>query len=83
MLGRADRFAVSSADSADLRYSKQYQPGGSVSLTWQTTNATDISINGVGAVQVNGSQIRQQTSSPDGTWDLVSFRREEKARWWC
>jgi len=50
--------------------SKQYQAGGSVSLTWQTTNATDISIDGVGAVQANGSQIRQQTSSPE--WNLGS-----------
>src|ERR1700684_638274 len=28
----------------------------SASLTWQTTNATDVSIDGVGAVQPNGSQ---------------------------
>jgi hypothetical protein len=63
------------AISAD---SKQYQAGGSVSLTWRT-NATDISIDGVGAVQANGSQIRQQTSSPE--WNLESrLIREEKRR---
>jgi len=32
------------------------QAGGSASLTWQTTNATDVSIDGIGAVQPNGSQ---------------------------
>jgi peptidoglycan-associated lipoprotein len=32
------------------------QAGGAASLTWQTTNATDISIDGIGAVQANGSQ---------------------------
>src|SRR3954466_3259100 len=30
--------------------------GKSASLTWQTTNATDVSIDGIGAVQPNGSQ---------------------------
>ena len=30
--------------------------GGSTTLTWQTSNATDVSIDGVGAVQPNGSQ---------------------------
>jgi peptidoglycan-associated lipoprotein len=32
------------------------QAGQSVSLTWQTSNATDVSIDGIGAVQPNGSQ---------------------------
>jgi peptidoglycan-associated lipoprotein len=32
------------------------QAGQSASLTWQTTNATDVSIDGIGAVQANGSQ---------------------------
>jgi peptidoglycan-associated lipoprotein len=32
------------------------QAGQSASLTWQTTNATDVSIDGIGAVQPNGSQ---------------------------
>jgi peptidoglycan-associated lipoprotein len=32
------------------------QAGQSASLTWQTSNATDVSIDGVGAVQPNGSQ---------------------------
>ena len=30
--------------------------GESTTLTWQTTNATDISVDGIGAVQANGSQ---------------------------
>ena len=30
--------------------------GGSTTLTWQTSNATDVSIDGVGAVQASGSQ---------------------------
>ncbi|MFL6442549.1 MAG: peptidoglycan-associated lipoprotein Pal [Candidatus Sulfotelmatobacter sp.] len=32
------------------------QAGQSASLTWQTSDATDVSIDGVGAVQPNGSQ---------------------------
>ena len=32
------------------------QAGQSASLSWQTSNATDVSIDGVGAVQPNGSQ---------------------------
>lgn len=32
------------------------QPGQSSTLSWQTTNATDVSIDGIGAVQPNGSQ---------------------------
>jgi peptidoglycan-associated lipoprotein len=30
--------------------------GGAVALTWQTSNATDVSIEGIGAVQASGSQ---------------------------
>ncbi len=32
------------------------QAGQSASLSWQTTNATDVSIDGIGAVRANGSQ---------------------------
>jgi peptidoglycan-associated lipoprotein len=32
------------------------QAGQSANLTWQTSNATDVSIDGIGAVQPNGSQ---------------------------
>jgi peptidoglycan-associated lipoprotein len=39
------------------------QPGQSASLTWQTTNATDVSIDGIGAVQANGSQSISPTDS--------------------
>jgi peptidoglycan-associated lipoprotein len=39
------------------------QAGQSASLTWQTSNATDVSIDGIGAVQPNGSQSVQPTDS--------------------
>jgi peptidoglycan-associated lipoprotein len=39
------------------------QAGQSASLTWQTTNATDVSIDGIGAVQPNGSQSVNPTDS--------------------
>jgi peptidoglycan-associated lipoprotein len=40
------------------------QKGQPTTLTWQTTNATDVSIDGVGAVQASGSQ---QVSPSDST----------------
>lgn len=40
------------------------QSGESASLTWRTTNATDISIDRIGPVQANGSQT---VSPPDST----------------
>jgi len=39
------------------------QAGQSATLTWQTSNATDVSIDGVGAVQPNGSQSVSPTDS--------------------
>jgi peptidoglycan-associated lipoprotein len=33
------------------------EAGQSTTLTWETTNATDVSIDGIGAVQPNGSQL--------------------------
>ena len=39
------------------------QAGQSASLTWQTSNATDVSIDGIGAVQPNGSQNVSPTDS--------------------
>ena len=39
------------------------QAGQSASLTWQTSNATDASIDGIGAVQPNGSQSVSPTDS--------------------
>ncbi len=39
------------------------QAGQSASLTWQTSNATDVSIDGIGAVQPNGSQSVSPASS--------------------
>jgi peptidoglycan-associated lipoprotein len=44
--------------------------GGSTTLTWQTTNATDISIDGIGAVQPNGSQ--QVTPAESTTYHLTA-----------
>jgi peptidoglycan-associated lipoprotein len=39
------------------------QQGGSATLTWQTSNATDVSIGGIGAVQPSGSQTVNPTDS--------------------
>src|SRR5690348_17573347 len=44
--------------------------GQSTTLTWQTTNATDVSIDGVGAVEPNGS--RQVTPTDSTTYHLVA-----------
>ena len=39
------------------------QAGQSATLSWQTSNATDVSIDGIGAVQPNGSQSVSPTDS--------------------
>jgi peptidoglycan-associated lipoprotein len=44
--------------------------GQSTTLTWQTTNATDVSIDGIGAVDTNGS--RQVTPAESTTYHLVA-----------
>ena len=44
--------------------------GQSTTLTWETTNATDVSIDGIGAVAVSGSQ--QVTPSDSTTYRLVA-----------
>jgi peptidoglycan-associated lipoprotein len=44
--------------------------GMSTTLTWQTTNATDVSIDSIGAVQPNGSQ--QVTPADSTTYHLVA-----------
>ena len=46
------------------------QAGQSTQLTWQTENATDVSIDGMGAVQANGSQT--VTPSDSATYHLVA-----------
>jgi peptidoglycan-associated lipoprotein len=46
------------------------QPGQSATLTWQTSNATDVSIDGIGAVQPSGSQSVNPTDST--TYHLVA-----------
>jgi len=46
------------------------QTGQSASLTWQTSNATDVSIDGIGAVQANGSQPVSPAAST--TYHLVA-----------
>jgi peptidoglycan-associated lipoprotein len=46
-----------SAPTASISVSPtSIQAGQAASLTWQTSNATDVSIDGIGAVQANGSQ---------------------------
>ena len=39
------------------------EAGQSASLTWQTSNATDVSVDGIGAVQPNGSQTVSPSES--------------------
>jgi peptidoglycan-associated lipoprotein len=46
------------------------QQGQSTTLTWQTSNATDVSIDGVGAVQASGSQ--SVTPSDSTTYTLTA-----------
>jgi peptidoglycan-associated lipoprotein len=46
------------------------EKGQSATLTWQTTNATDVSIDGIGAVQPSGSQ--QVTPADSMTYHLVA-----------
>ena len=46
------------------------QQGQSATLTWQTSNATDVSIDGIGAVQASGSQ--QVSPSDSTTYHLVA-----------
>jgi peptidoglycan-associated lipoprotein len=46
------------------------QQGQSATLTWQTSNATDVSIDGIGAVQPSGSQ--QVTPAASTTYHLVA-----------
>jgi len=44
--------------------------GDSTTLTWQTTNATDVSIDGIGAVNASGS--KQVTPTDSTTYHLVA-----------
>jgi peptidoglycan-associated lipoprotein len=46
------------------------QSGETASLSWQTSNATDVSIDGIGAVQPNGSQSVSPTEST--TYHLIA-----------
>jgi peptidoglycan-associated lipoprotein len=46
------------------------QPGQSTTLTWETSNATDVSIDGIGAVQPSGSQ--SVTPSTSTTYHLTA-----------
>jgi peptidoglycan-associated lipoprotein len=46
------------------------QPGQSSTLSWQTSNATDVTIDGIGAVQANGSQ--QVTPTDSTTYHLTA-----------
>jgi peptidoglycan-associated lipoprotein len=63
--------APAAAPTASISVSpNSIQTGQSASLTWQTTNATDISIDGIGAVQANGSQSVSPTDST--TYHIVA-----------
>src|SRR3954464_15659775 len=44
--------------------------GQSTTLTWQTTNATDVSIEGIGAVETSGS--RSVTPADSTTYRLIA-----------
>jgi len=46
------------------------EKGQSVTLTWETTNATDVTIDGIGAVQASGSQ--QVTPTDSTTYTLTA-----------
>jgi peptidoglycan-associated lipoprotein len=46
------------------------QKGQATTLTWETTNATDVSIDGIGAVKASGSQ--QVTPADSTTYHLVA-----------
>jgi peptidoglycan-associated lipoprotein len=46
------------------------QQGESTTLTWQTTNATDVTLEGIGAVEANGSQ--QVTPTQSTTYRLIA-----------
>jgi peptidoglycan-associated lipoprotein len=60
-----------SAPTASISVSPDtIQPGQSATLTWQTSNATDVSIDGIGAVQPSGSQ--QVTPADSTTYHLVA-----------
>jgi len=61
----------SPAPSASLSASPNtINKGESTTLTWQTTNATDVSIDGVGPVEANGS--KQVTPTDSTTYHLVA-----------
>jgi peptidoglycan-associated lipoprotein len=56
--------APAAAPTASITVSpNSIQAGQSATLSWQTSNATDISIDGIGAVQANGSQSVSPTDS--------------------
>ena len=46
------------------------EKGQPVTLTWETTNASDVSIDGIGAVQPSGTQ--QATPADSTTYHLVA-----------
>jgi peptidoglycan-associated lipoprotein len=59
------------APTASLNASPEtVQKGQSTTLTWQTANATDVSIDGIGAVQASGS--RQATPADSTTYTLMA-----------
>ena len=60
-----------SAPTASISVSPDtIQSGQSATLNWQTSNATDVSIDGIGAVQASGSQ--QVSPADSTTYHLVA-----------
>ena len=58
--------AMGDAPTAQLTASPSaIAPGQQVSLTWHTTNATDVSIDGIGPVETSGVKGVMPTSSTD------------------
>ena len=53
------------------------QRGESTTLTWQTTNATDVTLQGIGAVKASGSQ--QVTPTESTTYRLIGEGRRRDA----
>ena len=67
----ATATAAAAAPTASLTANPNtVDKGQSTTLTWQTTNATDVSIDGIGAVQASGSQ--QVTPADSTTYHLTA-----------
>src|SRR5579864_5751085 len=71
MLGACKKKAAPPSPTASISANpNSIDKGMSTTLTWQTTNATDVSIDSIGAVQPNGTQ--QGTPTDSTTYHLVA-----------